>query len=149
MKSPIVFSLLAAASLASCATFARVNTPSGMPEVTLAGVSQADALDAVVKQCVARNFNVASQTTSSVVCSFEATIPMQLMVGTYGGTPHQMIQFVSYKEGTGTKLISNRVWEAAPNRYGGAVNTNASVPMGKMGQDLQAMLEQIKTSFGQ
>ena len=148
MKTSYIFCLLTAVSLTGCASMAKLDTASGMPEVTLPGIAQADALDAVVKQCITRGLNIESQTNSTLVCSREAPIAMQLLAGGAGGSTQQMVQFVAYKEGNGTKLISNRVWEVAPTMFGGARNTTASVPAGTMGRSVQDILEHAKASLG-
>ena len=148
MTSKLLIGIAAAAVLTGCASMAKLDTASGMPEVMLPGVSQADALDAVVKQCITRGLNIESQTNSTLVCSREAPMAMQLLAGGAGGSTQQMVQFVAYKEGNGTKLISNRVWEVAPTMFGGARNTAASVPAGNMGRSVQDILEHAKASLG-
>jgi len=124
-----------------------LNTPSGKPEVSIEGKTQAQILDAVTAYCVNKvNGRIEGQTESSVMCLTKLDDFRNALLGIYSQNDVKH-RFLTYRQGKGYTLTVQS-WVESVNPAGGVqrFDTDYSKPT-QASHATQKTLEAIKADL--
>lgn len=146
MKTKHYSLIVMAGLLAGCAPPAPLNTPSGKPEVSIKGKTQAQVVEAVATKCALGGGMVENQTATQVMCARDPGAFMTVMVSGGAGSTLAKTQYTTLAENDGTRLLVTSLWVEGTSGLGGKTRHVMEL-QGNLAQSYQQQLEGIAASL--
>jgi hypothetical protein len=149
LRSILVVTILAA--FCGCANMQPVATPTGKPEVTIGTTNTSSIKSALVSDLAANGYRLSQDTAYSMVFTRpleggSALLYQAALGNSYSSTPQMNISF-SFAPQSGATRVFARIYTTMQNAFGRVDQTN--MDRGRAAHDVQAMLERVKSRFGE